>query len=296
MLVVETDPIQQSFDPWTVVADENGNFQTSWYVYSQDFNGATFLATATGESSQLTASVTFTDANGDGNMQVSPSTAVPGSTGNSFTFTFRSPNATFNANSPVTIVVPVGWTAPQTANSSNPGFVSAAVADGAGVTIASTAVSGNTITVTFQLTTSGAGNGFHLTYSNVAAPSTAGFYTFTTGSRNGAGATVQIASSPTILVSSTTIFQRGGSATTTNVSNNNSTSTMAIAKPIGVVPGDVMIVNIALNKNSNFLHRPVGRMSLPRWTLKGTVNIIVAPCCIGSPTQVIIQRRAILLT
>jgi len=62
MIVVETDPIQQSFQPWDVVADENGNFQTSWYVFSEDFIGATFQATATGQSSQLTASATFTDA------------------------------------------------------------------------------------------------------------------------------------------------------------------------------------------------------------------------------------------
>src|SRR6266496_420008 len=50
----ETDPIQQSFDPWDVVADENGDFDTSWYIYSPDFLGATFLATATGQTSQLT--------------------------------------------------------------------------------------------------------------------------------------------------------------------------------------------------------------------------------------------------
>src|SRR6266853_1465037 len=62
MIVVETDPIQQSFQPWDVVADADGNFQTSWYIFSQDFQGATFQATATGESSQLTASCTFTDA------------------------------------------------------------------------------------------------------------------------------------------------------------------------------------------------------------------------------------------
>src|SRR5436189_5470895 len=62
MLVAETDPVQQSFDPWTVVADANGEFDTSWYVFSEDFIGATFLATATGQSSQLTASATFTDA------------------------------------------------------------------------------------------------------------------------------------------------------------------------------------------------------------------------------------------
>jgi hypothetical protein len=62
MIVVETDPQQQSFEPWTVVTDENGEFDTSWYVFSEEFNGATFQATATGETSQLTASVTFTDA------------------------------------------------------------------------------------------------------------------------------------------------------------------------------------------------------------------------------------------
>ena len=87
--MVETDPDPQSFEPWQVVADENGEFDTSWYIFSQEFNGATFLATATGESSQLTASAKFTDANGDGTMTVSPATAIPGSTGNSFTFSFR---------------------------------------------------------------------------------------------------------------------------------------------------------------------------------------------------------------
>src|SRR5216117_1391108 len=112
MIVVETDPIQQSFEPWTVVADANGEFDTSWYIFSGDFNGATFQATATGETSQLTASVTFTDGSGDGNMQVSPSTAVPGSSGNSFTFNFRTPNALFTQNSYVDVVVPAAWTAP----------------------------------------------------------------------------------------------------------------------------------------------------------------------------------------
>jgi len=62
MIVVELSPDPQSFQPWDVVADENGNFQTSWYIFSEDFRGATFQATATGQSSQLTASATFTDA------------------------------------------------------------------------------------------------------------------------------------------------------------------------------------------------------------------------------------------
>jgi hypothetical protein len=58
MIVVETNPNQQSFQPWDVVADANGNFQTSWYVFSSDFIGAKFQATATGDSSQLSAVVT----------------------------------------------------------------------------------------------------------------------------------------------------------------------------------------------------------------------------------------------
>src|SRR5882762_8045691 len=194
MIVAETDPIQQSFEPGDVVADANGEFDTSWYLFSQDFNGATFLATATGQSSQLTASVTFTDANGDGNMQVSPANAVPGSTGNSFTFNFRSPNATFTtAGSYVTVVVPSNWTAPQTTNSSNPGFVSAA-ATGTGVVLGSTTVTGTgpwTITQVFTLSTAGAANGFDLTYAGggtkVTAPSTAGFYAFDTSTRLGSG-------------------------------------------------------------------------------------------------------------
>src|SRR6266404_6499521 len=56
MIVAETDPVQQSFEPWTVVADANGEFDTSWYIFSNEFQGATFQATATGESSQLTES------------------------------------------------------------------------------------------------------------------------------------------------------------------------------------------------------------------------------------------------
>jgi hypothetical protein len=59
MIVVEIDPVQQSFEPWDVVADENGNFQTSWYIFSEEFRGATLQATATGQSSQLTASAIF---------------------------------------------------------------------------------------------------------------------------------------------------------------------------------------------------------------------------------------------
>src|SRR5207244_8566689 len=45
-----------------VVADANGNFETSWYIFSEDLIGATMQVTGTGQTSGFTASATFTDA------------------------------------------------------------------------------------------------------------------------------------------------------------------------------------------------------------------------------------------
>src|SRR5438874_6101073 len=62
MIVLELAPDPAAFDPWDVVADANGNFETSWYIFSETLIGATMQVTATGQSSGLTASATFTDA------------------------------------------------------------------------------------------------------------------------------------------------------------------------------------------------------------------------------------------
>ena len=78
MIVTETDPEQQAFEPWEVVADANGEFDTSWYIFSEEFRGATFQATATGQTSQLTASCTFTDAGLP--YEIIPSFTLPNST------------------------------------------------------------------------------------------------------------------------------------------------------------------------------------------------------------------------
>src|SRR5262249_231217 len=66
MIVAEVSPNPGVFEPWDVVADENGSFQTTWYVFSDDLIGATLQLTATGQSSGITASVTFTDAAASG--------------------------------------------------------------------------------------------------------------------------------------------------------------------------------------------------------------------------------------
>ena len=134
MIVVETDPIQQSFEPWTVVADANGEFDTSWYIFSGDFNGATFQATATGESSQLTASCTFTDATIP--FIIAPTTAT---TGQTVTFSTLVQNNTSAVGSIQYTVppIPAGWTilsGSVTATSNNSTWA-AGVVGGGGTTI-----------------------------------------------------------------------------------------------------------------------------------------------------------------
>src|SRR5437867_3479806 len=48
-------------EPWTVVADENGGFVTTWHVCEDDCVGKTLRATADGQTSGLHAEVVFTD-------------------------------------------------------------------------------------------------------------------------------------------------------------------------------------------------------------------------------------------
>src|SRR6266536_6621030 len=61
MIVVQLEPNPTSYQPWDVVADENGNIDTTWYIFSEELIGATMQVTATGQTSGLTASATFTD-------------------------------------------------------------------------------------------------------------------------------------------------------------------------------------------------------------------------------------------
>src|SRR5437773_5610276 len=49
-----------AYQPWQVTTDATGGFQTAWVV-PDDAAGSTFQLTATGLTSQLTATTTFTD-------------------------------------------------------------------------------------------------------------------------------------------------------------------------------------------------------------------------------------------
>src|SRR5215813_12488538 len=62
--VVHTDGIGEGgagHAPWTVTADDFGNFTTTWFVDPDDSGGSTFLLTAFGASSGLNAETSFTD-------------------------------------------------------------------------------------------------------------------------------------------------------------------------------------------------------------------------------------------
>src|SRR5258706_3919530 len=81
-----TDPSHQ---PWTVVADADGNVSSTWLVPSDaDELGATLKLTAVGESSGLQAEEVFTDGNGSGNANISPISTCAGSSNNTFTVSF----------------------------------------------------------------------------------------------------------------------------------------------------------------------------------------------------------------
>ena len=144
---------------------------------------------------------------GSGTMVVSGTTAVAGSTGNSFTFSFAAGTGINMDGGEVTLVIPSGWTTPQTTTSSSAGYISLTsnptnkfsigTISGSGPwTIPINCAPGAGNDPTFVLTYAGGGN-------KVTAPSSAGTYTFTTQQKSSGGGTLtNIATQPTITVTS----------------------------------------------------------------------------------------------
>jgi hypothetical protein len=115
----------------------------------------------------------------DGTMDVSPDSTTAGSIGNSFNFTFTSPNGKdFNAGSQAIIIIPSGWTAP---------FSNVSVTN-----ISCTAATLSPVTgtgpwnITIDMNCS-AKNQFNVTYANVTAPTATGTYEFTTQTKQNGG-------------------------------------------------------------------------------------------------------------
>jgi hypothetical protein len=141
---------------------------------------------------------------GDGTMTVSPGNTTTGSNLNSFIFNFTWDN-NFKSGSQATILVPLGWTAPQLSNPTNPGYVSVAK----GPASACNAANLDSITATGpwnivinmdcdnneKFTVTYAGNG-----TKVTAPNAAGTYTFTTKTKQNGGSPKNISTHPFITV------------------------------------------------------------------------------------------------
>src|SRR5690242_4819448 len=81
------DATSPAHQPWTVVADANGNVSSTWLVPAdEDELGATLKLTAVGGSSRVTAEVTFTDA-GTKTITAIISSENPSTYGDVVTFT-----------------------------------------------------------------------------------------------------------------------------------------------------------------------------------------------------------------
>ena len=143
---------------------------------------------------------------GDGTMTVTPVTTTVGSTGNSFTYSFRNQNhGDFRTGSRLALTIPAGWTAPQAAAAGSPGFVSVVSTAGTATASILSVTGAGPWTVTVNMTVKkGAANGFSLGYAGggagVTAPAATGSCVFVTQTRRDGGTYAAIAASPAVAV------------------------------------------------------------------------------------------------
>ncbi len=135
-----------------------------------------------------------------GTMTVSPTSVSTGST-NNFLFAFRAGKHGFAAGSQATLLVPAGWTGPQTNDNAGAGFVQVTpVLSGSTVSLDSIAGSGPW-TLTFSFSTSQNQGGFNLNYGAATAPTNGGIYVFTATTTQSGGVPTRLrSSSPSITV------------------------------------------------------------------------------------------------
>ncbi|HRT04705.1 MAG TPA: MBG domain-containing protein [Kiritimatiellia bacterium] len=139
---------------------------------------------------------------GDGTLSVAPATVAAASADNRLEFQFRNDNrGSFNAGAQFELTVPAGWTAPQAADPSAPGFVEVfSTAGTASAAVSSVSGSGPwRIAVDFTAA-KGAVNGFGLAYGGAAAPAAIGTQTFAARTHQAGGAFVALDASPAVAV------------------------------------------------------------------------------------------------
>ncbi len=145
------------------------------------------------------ASGASTASSGDGSMTVNPSSATAGSTGNQFTFTFTGDDKKdFSNGSYVTLLIPAGWTAPNT-TPGTPGYTTTTQGNCSAGSPTVTGTGPWTIQVPQQCPND---KSFTIVYGAVTASPTPGGATFNAASHNGSGgpATALRSGNPTVNV------------------------------------------------------------------------------------------------
>ena len=186
-------------DNISVTANDQGEIYYDTYFISEFDWGENFRLTATGLKNNLVAVTYFTDG---ATMAVSPIAVC--NTNQSYTFTFGNGNAAFSSGSYVLLKLPEGWTNPTghvTVNSGSGGgaFTSASIPTAGGIT--GTGTEADPWTIRINVECSNGSKSFTLSYGEVAPPSTAGTYQFTTQYYNASGPlTASVAIQPTVMV------------------------------------------------------------------------------------------------
>ena len=141
---------------------------------------------------------------GQGGMTVSPS-AVYASTTNDFTFRFRAQKSTYNAGSQATLMVPAGWSTPQSNNPSGPGYVTVTPVLGSSTASLAGITGTGSSTITINFSTAQKQGGFDITYRSGVSPTNGGLYKFTAQTRQVGGRLRELRTgSPTVNVNNPT--------------------------------------------------------------------------------------------
>jgi hypothetical protein len=172
---------------------------------------------------------------GDGAMTVSPTSAVYGSTGNTFTFTFTPTGGRdFETGSSVMLTIPASWPAPVM-------LVNVFVNQGTCSLNPSWTIIGSTITIDVWSCLSG--QSFTIAYSNVTVPGFSGSpYTFLTETDvPGGNGIFPIASSPTVSITKAPLtVSANGLSPSNKVYDGATTASLTIGAPtlVGVIGSD----------------------------------------------------------
>ncbi len=220
---VATGPAKGTFngDPCTLTAASASTSTCSvTYTPTNNKNGsiqAAYTSDTTANwanSSSAYSSYTVIAPDGSGTMTMTPTTVTAGTTGGTYSLTFRAASdgtVGYRAGSTATIQIPAGWTAPQSGAAGSPGYVS--ITGGNCPTRSISAISGTGPWIVTVDIVCGSNDTFILSYAGggtaVTAPTAAGTYTFATQTQNEGGPLTDLAASPTVTVNPGAATQLG---------------------------------------------------------------------------------------